>query len=147
MTIVLLALLVGQVAHLLAGSMSAHYAVMDLPPLSPPVWMFTPVWILLYLLMGCAAYRVWASDDIARRGALHFYVAQLALNGIWPMLFFRVGHMGIALVAIIVLVMLVFVTMRRFRAIDRRAGWLMLPYFVFLLFALYLTVGFAFLVG
>ena len=141
LTSVLLAQLAGQIASLLAGRISAVYATMTLPPFAPPAALFRPVWIILYALMGLAAYRIWVAEGAGRREALRLYGVQLILNALWPMLFFRLGSPLIALVAILVLAALIFLTFRRFNAIDRPAGRLMLPYLIWVLYAVYLVIG------
>ncbi|MCL2564102.1 MAG: tryptophan-rich sensory protein [Oscillospiraceae bacterium] len=142
LTSILAAHLAGQVARLLAGDMAGVYAVMTVPPFSPPGWMFRPVWLALYTLMGIAAYRVWDADGAGRRNAIRLYGAQKVLNGLWPMLFFRWGNGWLAVAAVFALAGLVFLTMRRFRAIDPAAGRLIVPYLVWVGYMVYLTVGF-----
>ena len=142
LTSVLLAHLAGQIAHLLAGRIGALYAVMSGPPFAPPGWLFRPVWLILYTLMGLAAYRIWSSKDPGRREGMRLYAAQLLLNTLWPTIFFRLGHLWIALAALFVLFGLVFLTFRQFSAVDRLAGRLLLPYLLWVGYAVYLCLGF-----
>jgi len=142
LTSVLLAHLAGQIAHLLAGQIGALYAVMSWPPFAPPGWLFRLIWLILYTLMGLAAYRVWESKSPGRREGMRLYAAQLLLNMLWPALFFRLGYLWIALIALCFLLFLVFLTFRRFSAIDRLAGRLLLPYLAWVGYAVYLCLGF-----
>ena len=73
-----------------AGSME-QYEMMYRPPLSPPGWVFPVVWGVLYLLMGIAAWLVFISENPDRKHALALYAAQLAVNALWPILYFRSG--------------------------------------------------------
>ena len=141
-TSVLAAQLAGQIAQLLAGRIGTLYAVMGAPPFAPPGWLFRPVWLILYTLMGLAAYRVWESREHGRREGLRLYAAQLLLNALWPAIFFRLGYLWIALAALLVLLGLVFLTFRHFSAADRLAGRLMLPYLVWLVYMVYVCAGF-----
>ena len=141
LTSILVAQLVGQIAHLLAGRVAAQYALLFLPPFAPPGWLFRPVWLILYTLMGLAAYRIWESKDPARREAMRLYVAQMLLNGLWPAIFFRLDYLWIALATLLALFALVFLTFRRFSAIDRLAGHLLLPYLAWLGYVVYLVAG------
>lgn len=71
-------------------SIPAWYAHLAKPSFSPPNWLFGPVWSILYLLMGIAAYRIWVSPkSVMRTNALGAYFVQLALNALWTPLFFR----------------------------------------------------------
>ena len=113
------------------------------PPLSPPGWVFPVVWTVLYLLMGWASFLVWKSDapQVEKTRALGLYGVQLAVNFAWPLLFFRAGLYGFALVWLVILLVLVVETVLAFRRIDRRAVWLLAPYLLWLLFAAYLNAG------
>ena len=101
------------------------------------------VWTVLYLLMGWASFLVWKSDapQAEKTRALGLYGVQLAVNFMWPLLFFRAGMYGGALVWLVILLVLVVETVLAFRRIDRRAVWLLAPYLLWLLFAAYLNAG------
>ncbi len=136
-------LAVGGVAALLTGGGMGEYAVMNQPPLSPPGWVFPVVWTILYLLMGYASYRVLTSgaDEKQIRQALTLYGAQLALNFLWPLVFFGIQWYLLAFFVLIGLWVLIFLTMRAFYKIDERAGDLLLPYILWVTFAGYLNLG------
>ena len=132
----------GLAAWLTMGSM-AQFAALAQPPLSPPGWVFPVVWTILYLLMGWASFLIWKSGapQAAKKRALGLYGVQLAVNFVWPLLFFRAGLYGFALIWLVILLVLVAETMLAFGRIDRRAAWLLAPYFLWLLFAAYLNAG------
>ena len=140
---VILALLAGGVASLLGGETALLYERLTAPPLSPPGWVFPVVWVVLYILMGIAAGLVARSEDVDSGGALRLYYLQLGLNVLWPLLFFRFEWIAFSAVWLFLLTVAVFATWRRFRAISPAAGWLLVPYLLWCLFALYLNVGFA----
>ena len=140
---VLLAVLVGQLAHLIGGSIGLAYRSMIQAPLSPPTWLFAPVWVILYVLMGYAAYLVWKSEDAGREHAIKLYAVKLVLHLLWPLIFFRLGAMWVAVVVLCVLVALAYRTMRCFSAIDQKAGRVFWPYLIWILYLLYLNIGFA----
>ena len=132
----------GLAAALTMGSMS-QYAALAQPPLSPPAWVFPVAWTILYLLMGLASWLVWRSDvsRAEKKRALTLYGVQLAVNFIWPLIFFRAGMYGFALIWLVVLLVLVTETAIAFGRIDMRAAWLLIPYLLWLLFAGYLNAG------
>ena len=111
------------------------------PPLSPPDWVFPVVWTILFALMGVAAYRIWLTDGEERDGALLLYIVQLAFNFVWSLIFFNARLFGAALVWLVILWALIFLTTRRFYRLDRTAGRLMVPYLVWVTFAIYLNAG------
>ena len=135
-------LAVGGAGALLSGGMT-NYGAMVKPPLSPPGWVFPVVWTVLYLLMGWASWLVWKSDAPReeKRRALILYGAQLAVNFIWPLVFFG-GEMYLAaLLILIALWVLILLTIRAFSGINERAGDLLIPYILWVSFAAYLNLG------
>lgn len=137
---VLIAEGVGALSVLAAGGGFDAYASLTKPVFAPPGWVFFPVWTVLYALMGWAAYRVWRSPASASRmEGLIYYVLQLVLNFLWPVLFFGLSMRGIAFIELASLFILVLMTMERFYKADKLAGWLMAPYAVWTAYALVLN--------
>lgn len=124
------------------NSMETYQALVQ-PPLAPPPWVFPVAWTILYVLMGIASVLVWQSDapEAQKKRALTLYAAQLAANFVWPLLFFRAGLFGVALVWLILLLALVAATFLAFREISKAAGLLLVPYLLWLLFAGYLNAA------
>lgn len=138
--------LTGILSALLSGNMSGTYNSFIQPPLSPPAIVFPIVWSLLYAMMGTAAYFVWDSvrgTRAERLSALRFYAAQLFVNFLWSIVFFRFEAFLPAVAVIILLDVLVIVTAYKFKDINRLSFWLMIPYILWLLFATYLNIGVA----
>ena len=136
-------LAVGGLSAFASGSFSEQYAVVNKPPLSPPGWVFPVVWTLLYLAMGYASYLVMTVGGRDAKDALTVYYVQLALNFLWPILFFRFRLFTFAIFELILLIAAVTVMVIRFSHVDERAGYLTLPYLIWLCFALYLNIGVA----
>lgn len=130
----------GASAFITRGSMDIYSSIVR-PPLSPPAWLFPVVWTVLYILMGAAAYLVTVSGDTEAGAALRAYAVQLFLNFIWSPIFFVMQNYGLALLVLILLLVAVIITAVRFCRIDSRAGWLLLPYILWLLFAGYLNAA------
>lgn len=133
---------VGVLAGLLTGGM-AQYKELRQPPLAPPGWVFPVVWTILYLLMGYASYRIWVSSTPRREKAeaLKLYGAQLAINFLWPLVFFGLEQYLLAFFVLLLLWALIFFTVRAFSRIDETAADLLLPYIIWVTFAGYLNVG------
>lgn len=143
---ILAAELVGLLSALLSGNITAGYGAFIKPPLSPPAILFPIVWTILYAAMGTAAYLVWDSvrgTQEERNTALKFYIAQLIVNFMWSIFFFRFEAYWLSVAIIILLDILVIITTLKFKKINRLAYWLMIPYIIWLLFATYLNIGVA----
>lgn len=137
---------VGGLSALITGNIGEMYRSYKQPPLSPPGIVFPIVWIVLYALMGIASYLIVEEvkgQTAKKREALFFYGLQLAVNFVWPIIFFRFSAYWVAVVIILVLLALVIVTAIKFRELNFTAFYLLLPYILWLLFATYLNIGVA----
>lgn len=136
-------LAVGGLATLITADSMSVYQAFRRPPLSPPGWVFPVVWTILYLLMGYSAYRIGRSGasraDQAR--ALAIYAFQLAVNFLWPIIFFSLQMLLTAFLVLVLLWLLILATMVLFSPIDQTAGTLLLPYLLWVTFAGYLNYG------
>jgi len=118
------------------------YVTLRRPWYTPPNWVFGPVWTVLYVLMAVAAWQVWLEVD-RRWGQppLLLFYGQLVLNAGWSVLFFGLRSPRYGLVGILVLWALVSLCMAWFARIDPVAGWLLLPYWLWLIYAGLLNWG------
>ncbi|RYG27359.1 tryptophan-rich sensory protein, partial [bacterium] len=112
-----------------------YYESLIRPRWAPPAWLFGPVWTVLYGMMAVAAYLVWNEPDDRRRGALTVFWIQLLLNGLWSWIFFAWMKTMWAGVEIIVLWITILITGLLFARIRPLAGWLMLPYLLWVTYA------------
>lgn len=139
---VLIPLAVGGLSAWLTRNSMESFDNLAKPPLSPPGWLFPVVWSILFVLMGIASYLVLVSDKPARaKTALTVYGIQLAFNFFWSIIFFNFEMYLFAFVWLMILWLLIILTTVLFWRIDKRAGYLMLPYLVWVTFAAYLNFG------
>lgn len=118
------------------------YAQLARPDWAPPAWLFGPVWTVLYLLMGIAAWLVWREKGF--RGApvaLALFLVQLALNSLWSWLFFAWHQGALAFAEIMLLWALIVATTVAFWRIRPLAGILLVPYLVWVSFAAVLCLA------
>ena len=126
-----------------APGVAGWYRTLAKPSFNPPNWAFPVAWSLLFLLMGIAFYRVLrAPTDTPRRGvAVGCFLAQLVLNVGWSVSFFGAHSPKLGLFVIVPFWLLILVTQRAFRGIDRVAGWLLVPYLAWVAFATVLNAA------
>jgi benzodiazapine receptor len=112
-------------------------------PFNPPAWVFGPVWTVLYLMMGVAAWLVWRRglDADGVRVGMAVFLIQLVLNGLWSILFFGMQQPGWALIEIIALWAAIGATIRLFWRVTPTAGALLLPYWAWVTFATVLNAA------
>ncbi len=132
----------GLSAYLTMGAMETFESLKQ-PPLSPPGWLFPVVWTALFALMGIASYLVVRSPAPERtvKRALIFYGIQLGLNFFWTILFFNLGLYLVSFFWLILLWCFILLTTLQFAAIRRLAGYLMIPYLIWVAFAGYLNLA------
>jgi len=120
---------------------STWYATLTLPSFAPPESIFAPVWTTLYTLMGISAYVIWLKYDKDHRvrRALALFAIQLAVNPFWSFAFFGYESPLTGLAVIAVLWALIVVTMYEFHKISKTAGILLLPYLLWVSFAMILN--------
>jgi benzodiazapine receptor len=124
---------VGALASIDAAS---FYAELQRPAWAPPARLFGPVWTVLYALMAVAVWFVWRQGGFAaRRTELVLYLAQLVLNALWSVLFFRERLGAFAFVDVVALWVLIVVMLIAFWRVRPLAGALLLPYLAWVSFA------------
>ena len=128
-------------------SISTWYKYLNKPFFSPPNWLFSPVWTLLYTLMGIAVGRVWFYGKKHESGkkALYHFIAQLIFNGLWSLVFFGLKGPFIALLVILILWILILRSIYWFRFIDRKASFMLYPYLAWVSFATILNISIVYL--
>jgi tryptophan-rich sensory protein len=125
------------------SAIPSWYARLVKPPLNPPNWIFGPVWIILYLLMAVAVFLVWEKGRGKKeiRIALELFALQLFLNAVWTPVFFGVKDPMAGLLVIILLWITLFETLIKFFQTSAAAGALLVPYILWISFAVYLNAG------
>jgi tryptophan-rich sensory protein len=119
------------------------YATLEKPSFTPPDGVFSPVWIMLFTLMGIALFLVWriGLKEKEVRIALGLFGAQLILNCVWSLLFFGLRSPLAGLMDIAVLWIAIAITLVYFFKISRVSGFLLLPYLAWVSFAFVLNLS------
>jgi len=119
------------------------YAGLIKPSFNPPNWIFAPAWILLYTLMGIAAFLIWNRRNGKKKikTALVLFSVQLVLNSLWSIIFFGLHLPQYAFLEILVLWVFILLTLLSFYKISKPAGLLLLPYILWVSFATILNLS------
>ena len=110
------------------------YATLQKPWFTPPNWLFAPVWLTLYFLMGVTLYFLWGKRQQAG-AALGAFAFQLILNVVWSVVFFGAHELFYGFVAIVALWVMILVTMALSYRVSRSASALLLPYMLWVTIA------------
>ncbi len=125
------------------NSITTWYAQLSRPSFTPPDWAFGVVWPVLYVMMGISVFLVW-NVGINRRQvkvALSVFALQLILNGLWTPIFFGLHLIGVALVEIVMMWAAILLTIFTFWKVSKPAGLLLLPYILWVSFAIVLNAS------
>ena len=111
--------------------------------LSPPDWVFAPVWITLYILMSIAVWKVYdklKNTEISNaKKIIKLYYVHLLINVTWPIIFFEFQLIFLGFVNIVFLLLFIIILMKLYFNIFINSFYLMIPYFVWVCFAGYLN--------
>ncbi len=140
---ILVPLSIGGLASVLSNEMMKQYHFFNKPPLSPPGWLFPIAWTILYITMGIASYYIVVSTapKSEKLTAIALYIAQLALNFYWPILFFNYSLFLPAFFVLLAMLIITVICTWKFFRLSRTAGLLMIPYIVWTVFAAYLNLS------
>lgn len=118
-------------------AISTWYANLTKPFFNPPNWIFGPVWIILYLMIGISSYLIWQKIESNKKAkqALNLFWLHLVFNASWSLVFFGLQRPGLAFVNIIILWIFILVLIIRFWKINKVASYLLMPYFLWVSFA------------
>lgn len=115
------------------------YQNINRPKLAPPGYIFPIVWTILYVLMGISSYLIHRSNHKNKETALIIYYFQLLINFSWPIFFFNYQNFLLALAILFILNILVIILIKVTYSINHLASYLLIPYLIWILFALYLN--------
>ncbi len=143
---VIIAILISEAAGIIGSVFTSPaipnwYAGIIKPTFSPPNWVFGPVWTTLFALMGIASYIVW-KKGIERRDvkiALSMFALQLILNVAWSLIFFGLQNPALAFLEIVALWLAIALTIVSFYRISKNAAYLLIPYILWVSFAMFLN--------
>lgn len=137
-----LPLFIGTFASVITMDNMSVFTTIQKPPFTPPAIIFPFAWTILYTLMGLASYLALVEARDLRSHISYFvpYMIQLGLNFLWSIIFFNGQLYVLALICLILLWVSVLWNMISFSSIKPSAGYLLIPYLVWLTFAFYLNL-------
>ena len=114
------------------------YSNLIKPDFNPPDWIFAPVWTLLYLMMTLAIWIFWHTKnrDI---NTIYIYLIHIVFNATWSLAFFAFHNIFLAFINLVILICLIIILIHRFRRVNFISSYLMIPYLLWCLYALFLN--------
>ena len=132
----LLPIILGSLVGFIINSF-IDYPVLNKPPFAPPKVLFPIIWSIIYLLMGISYYLYRKKTNEYN----YLYYIQLGVNLLWSIIFFVFKLRLLAVLWIILLDVLVYLLIVKFKQTDKTLAYLNIPYLIWALYATYLTIG------
>ena len=118
------------------------YQTLIQPLLTPPGWIFAPVWTILYLMIFASfILYIRKCTKVNKIWGYILFFTQLLVNFAWSPIFFGMKNISLALVIIVILDIFVLFNIIEFYRVSKIAGKLLIPYFIWIIFATYLNIG------
>lgn len=121
---------------------SLWYQNLIRPIFSPPNWIFMPVWAFLYITIITAFIIYFLNKAENKKSGYIYFLIQIILNLVWSPVFFYYKNIFLAFIIIILLDIFVFLTIKKFYSINKISALILLPYFLWIIFATYLNLGY-----
>ncbi len=135
---------IGGLSALITADNMDLYSRINQPPLAPPSWLFPVVWTILFILMGISSAMIWQERGKNRQKvdiALSLYALNLFLNFFWSIIFFNMEAFLVAFIWLVALWVVILIMTIKFIRIKPIAGYLQIPYLLWVTFAGYLTLA------
>jgi tryptophan-rich sensory protein len=119
-----------------AKNIPAWFSTLKKPAFNPPDWLFGPVWITLYAMMGISLYLIWKkSGEQDVKLPITLFIIQLILNALWTLIFFGLKSPQYAFIEIVILWIFILLCIIKFYPISVTASLLLIPYLLWVSFA------------
>lgn len=112
------------------------------PFLSPPDGVFLPVWTVLYITILISFILYFINPNKNKKTGYIFFFVQFVLNLSWSFVFFKFKSISGGLIIIFLMGVFIFLTIKKFYSVSKISGLILIPYFLWVLFAAYLNLGF-----
>ncbi len=113
------------------------YATLNKPSFSPPNWLFGPVWLVLYTMMGIGVWLIWQKREKSKEAkfGVGLFFVHLLVNAAWSPIFFGMKNLFCALIIIVMMWAMIVWLILVWGKIDKRAAYLLVPYLMWVSFA------------
>jgi len=116
------------------------YETLHKSSLTPPGIVFAIVWSILYIMIAISGWSLWKNRNHPKaKLAFGFYSAQMILNWAWSPLFFNFHLIAVSFYCIVFITLLTLITIILTKERFKLSSIMLIPYFIWLLFAIYLN--------
>ncbi len=118
-------------------SVTTWYQELTKPSFNPPNYIFAPVWIILYTLMGISLFLIWKDglDKNNSKFAFYFFIFHLVINGLWSFVFFKWQSLMFSFFVITILWIIIIIIIYLFYKLNKLSSILLIPYLLWVSYA------------
>jgi translocator protein len=129
-----------------SGNTNSEEYFNNKPSITPPNYVFPIVWNVLFFLIALSLYFAWIKikNKNQRKKLAFIFGINLMLNAFWSYLFFELQKPTLALIELIFLWITIIGMIYIAGKIDKKAGWLLVPYLIWVSFAGFLNFAWIF---
>lgn len=125
-----------------ANNLYPWFSLLTKPSFNPPNWIFSPIWVTLYTLMGISLFLILKSENSREKTqGVVFFGVQLILNSLWSIVFFGLHKILLAFIVIIFLMLFIILSILKFHRVSKPAAYILIPYLLWVSFALVLNLS------
>ena len=121
------------------SSKEPWYSSLNKSFLTPPDWIFAPVWTTLYLFMAIAIWHAWLNSN-KDKNLLFIYLLHLFFNTTWSIVFFVYHSISVALINLIIVILFIIYLILKYKDLSKLSFYLMIPYLLWSCYALILNL-------
>lgn len=129
---------IGSVMGILTQNNMGWYAGLSKSTLTPPGYVFSITWSILYALLAFIGWALWQHPS-KNKVTIQLYLAQLIMNWAWTPLFFQLHMIGFSFIWIGIMVCINVVLFIKVKDENKTIAWALIPYLLWLVFATYLN--------
>jgi translocator protein len=145
----LISLLIPQLAGIIGSfftipAISTWYSTLIKPSFNPPNYIFGPMWIILYFLMGISIYLIWQKIDENKIEVIKYmriFWIHILFNSIWSIMFFGLQNLWLAFINIMIIWLFIIILIIKSYKINKLSSYLLIPYLIWVSFASILNLS------
>lgn len=122
---------------------NSFYSSLNLPPLTPPNWVFSVVWIIIYILIAVSTTIIFTKYDFSNRSRKYWltFAINFLFNQVFSFVFFNVQSLLLSFIVVLIVFLTAIALYKQTKILNSLAAKLLIPYLIWLVVALYLSLG------
>lgn len=116
-------------------NLKSWYSSLNKPVFNPPDYIFTPVWLTLYTIIGLSFYLFHRKNKYKMKIVYFVYIIHIFLNGVWSIIFFGMHNISFAFFDICLIIFTLVILINYIYKVSKVASFILIPYLIWCCFA------------